>query len=316
MDLARVEGFLAVAHRGNLSRAAESLYVTQPALSARLHALEAELGAPLFTRGRRGMTLTDAGRAFLPYAERALATLRDGADLVGQLGRGSAGELAIGAAPAISTYVLPGLLVRYVDRHPNVRLVVRTGHSEEIVEMALRGEIAVGLVRELRHQGIESRPLYDDELLLVAEPHHPLARSGHVGLEGLRDSRLILFDRTSSFYELTQALFREAGVAPAGVMELDNIDAAKQMVTAGLGIALLPLTAVARELATGELRAIELAGSQPIRRRIVAIRRSDAPPASAVVAGFDAVLDGIADLLPVRPDAPDVSSRASAAGLA
>ena len=300
MQLAHVEGFVEVARRGNLSRAAEALYLTQPALTARLRSLEDELGGPLFVRGRRGMTLTDTGRAFLPYAERALASLRDGSALVGELAQGGTGELALGAAPAVSTYVLPSLLVRFVARYPRVRLVVRTGHSEEILEMVIRGEVAIGLTREIRHSLIEARPLYDDDLVLVADPGHPLAVERAIGLERMRDARLILFDRTSSYYELTNALFREAGVVPSGVMELDNIDAAKQMVEAGLGIALLPLTAVARELGSGELRALTMEGVEPLRRRIVAIRRADAPPPSSVESGFWDELERITEILPSR----------------
>jgi DNA-binding transcriptional LysR family regulator len=162
MLTSHVEAFLEVARQGNLSRAAEVLHVTQPALTARVQALEAEVGQALFVRGRRGMTMTDAGRAFLPYAERAMIALDDGASLVRDLARGGTGELVIGAAPAVSTYVLPGLLVRFTQRHPGVRLVVRTGHSEEILAMALRREIDLGLVRELRHRDIESRALYED----------------------------------------------------------------------------------------------------------------------------------------------------------
>ena len=118
------------------------------------------------------------GRAFLPYAERALAALHDGAGLLADLERGSVGELVIGAAPAVSTYVLPGVLVRFVARFPSVRLVVRTGHSEEILDMAVRGDIQVGLVRELAHPHIESVPWYDDELVLVVQPGHRFAGRG------------------------------------------------------------------------------------------------------------------------------------------
>ena len=235
MQLAQVEGFVEVARRGNLSRAAEALYLTQPALTARLQTLEEELGAPLFVRGRRGMTLTDTGRAFLPYAERALASLARRPSAGRELARGGTGELALGAAPAVSTYVLPALLVRFTARHPRVRLVVRTGHSEEILEMALRGEIASGSPARSATRMIECTPLYDDELVLVADPGTRWRRPRDVGVDRLREARLILFDRTSSYYELTNALFREAGVAPRGVMELDNIDAAKQMVEAGPG---------------------------------------------------------------------------------
>ena len=108
----QVEAFLEIAHQGNLSRAAEALHVSQPALTARLQALETELGQALFVRGRRGMTLTDVCRAFRPYAERAVMALDEGATLVRDLGAGGAGELVLGAAPAVSAYVLPGLLVR------------------------------------------------------------------------------------------------------------------------------------------------------------------------------------------------------------
>lgn len=300
MLLSQVEGFVEIARRGNLSRAADALHVTQPALTARIHALERELGGPLFLRGRRGMQLTDAGRGLLPYAERALAALQDGADLLTDLGRGGAGELVLGAAPAISTYVLPGLLVRFTRRHPNVRLVVRTGHSEEILEMALRREIEVGLVRELRHPEIETHPLYEDQLVLVAAANGPFGGQDTIRVEAIASARLVLFDRTSSYYELTNAFFREAGVAPRGVMELDNIDAAKQMVVQGLGVALLPLTAVAGELEDGRLRAVQIRGATPIRRRVVAIRRRDHAALAGPAAAFQEILDEIGEVLPGR----------------
>jgi DNA-binding transcriptional LysR family regulator len=298
MLLSQVEGFLETARHGNLSRAAEILHVTQPALTARIQALEAELGTVLFVRGRHGMDMTDAGRAFRPYAERALVALESGASLLAELRRGGTGELVLGAAPAVSTYVLPSLLVRFTRAFPKVRLIVRTGHSEEILEMALRREIDLGLVRELQHPDIESHALYDDVLELVAAGSYRFGDRATVGLHELADARLILFDRTSSYYELTNAFFREAGVAPSGVIELDNIDAAKQMVGQGLGIALLPHTSVAAELADGRLRAIDIEGAAPIRRRIVAIRRRDIGPAGGPVGAFLDILDEVDHVLP------------------
>jgi DNA-binding transcriptional LysR family regulator len=132
--------------------------------------------------------------------------------------------------------------------------------------------------------------LYDDELILVVEPRHALGRQRRVTIEGLRDARLILFDRTSSYYDLTSALFRPAGSLPRGVLELDHIDAAKQMVLAGLGVALLPTTAVAGELAEGTLRRLDLIGTPPIERRIVAVRRLDDERWSEAALGFWALL--------------------------
>ena len=170
-----------------------------------------------------------------------------------ELARGGAGELAIGAAPAVSTYVLPALLKSFSDDLPNVSLVVRTGHSEEILDMVLRGEVEVGLVRALLHPQIQSVPFYEETLVLVTDPSHPFAARMRISMAEIAEAQLILFDRTSSYHGLTSSFFREAGVTPRGVMELDNIDAAKKMVQQGLGVALLPQTAVAGELADGSL---------------------------------------------------------------
>ncbi len=301
MLLSQVEAFIEVAREGGLGRAATNLFVTQPALTARLQSLERELGQPLFVRTRRGMVLTDSGRTFLPYAERAIESLRNGAELIGAIGSGTAGELAIGAAPAVSTYVLPVLLDRFVRDHPGIRLLVRTGHSEEIVDMVLRSEVQLGLVRELRDQRVTGRPLYADELVLVVDPEHRFAAGDPIPVEDLAGERLIFFDRTSSYYDLTNAMFREAGVSPRGAIELDNIDAAKKMVQQGLGVALLPNTAVSEDVERGLLRRIEITGARPIRRRIMVISRPRLEP-SGPLAAFRALLDRIPDLVPgARP---------------
>ncbi len=290
MQLAQVEGFVEVARRANLSRAAEALFITQPALTARLRSLEEEVGEPLFRRGRRGMSLTEAGRAFLPFAERSLQALREGASLVANLP--TADALVLGAAPAISTYTLPGLLVRFEASRPGVRLVVRTGHSEEVLEMVVRGDVEVGLIRELEHPALEALSLYDDELVLVAQPGHPLARHRRIPVARVREARLILFDRTSSFYDITRAIFRQSGTPPGGLLELDNIDAAKQMVLAGLGVALLPVTSIRGELASGALRRIDLIGMPPIDRRMVAVRRRERRDPSPAADAFWQMLEG------------------------
>lgn len=298
MLLGQVDGFLEVARTGHMRHAAEALYISQPALSARIQALEAELGALLFQRSRTGMALTPAGRAFLPYAGRARDSLRSGAVLVAEVERGVAGELTIGAAPAVSAYVLPELLARFTTEHPNVRLLVRTGHSEEIVDAVVRGDVALGIIRELPDPRVTSRPIYEDELVLVAPPGHPFARSGKIDVGRMAEARLILFDRTSSYYDLTNGLLRQAGVAPHDVIELDNIEAAKRMVERGLGVALLPGTAVADGLAAATLVRIELVGAISIRRRMVAVERPGQAPQTAILGAFTRLLEEVPDLVP------------------
>ena len=147
MLFAQIEGFIEIARQGNMRRAADGLSISQPALTARLHALEHELDTPLFRRSHSGMVLTPAGRAFLPHAERAMEAVRSGYSIVRELEHGVIGELALAVAPAVSAYVLPEILVRFTERHPDVRLLVRTGHSEEIVDLVTRGQVELGIIR-------------------------------------------------------------------------------------------------------------------------------------------------------------------------
>jgi len=295
MRLEQLDAFVEVARRGSVSRAAEALYVTQPTLTARLKGLEQELDAVLFVRSQRGMRLSDAGRAFLPYAERTVDTIGSGRRLLSELARGESGQLALGAAPAVSTYVLPRILTRFRRTHPKVSLAVRTGHSEEVLELVLRDQVQIGLGRDLRHPQVEAIPLYEDELVLVVDPNHPFAGESEIRPDELTSVQLILFDRTSSYHRLTSEFFQQVGAVPRGVMELDNIDAAKKMVEQGLGVALLPHTAVAAELEGGTLRAVTLADAPSPKRRIVVFRRRDAGPPSGALQAF---LNCLSDLRP------------------
>ncbi len=290
-QLAQLQALVEVARRGTISRAAEALFVSQPALTARIQGLERTLGSPLFTRGRHGSRLTEAGRAFLPYAERGLAAMQRGREAVAGVASGSGGRLTIGAAPAVSTYVLPTMLHRFQADHPGVHLSVRSGHSEDVLEMVLREEVEIGLMRPIQHAEVISELLYGDELLLVVHGGHPFASSGQIRMERLATEHLILFDRTSSYHELTSAVFRQAGIAPRGYLEVDNIDAAKRMVEQRLGVALLPRTSVQSEIGSGRLFPVEITDMAPVKRQIVVARRRDAGELSPAAAAFLRTLD-------------------------
>ncbi|HEY3086283.1 MAG TPA: LysR family transcriptional regulator substrate-binding protein, partial [Candidatus Dormibacteraeota bacterium] len=240
----------------------------------------------LFLRTPNGMRLTDAGRAWIPYAERALRALVDGRDALEQVMTASAGHLMLAAAPAVSTYVLPDLLEKFVAAHPRVEVSVRTGHSEDVVELVLRDEAQLGLGRAIRHPELELRPFHTEDLVLVCAPDHPFTNLSSVTMAQVAAEKLIMFDRTSSYYEITQGAFLSAGVSLRGLMELDSIEAAKKMVERDLGVALLPGTAVAREIAGGTLRAVKMKDAPPMQNTIVAYRRRDAGKPEGIVAAF------------------------------
>jgi DNA-binding transcriptional LysR family regulator len=291
IQLVQVEGFLEVARRGSVSRAAEALFITQPTLTARLQGLERELGTALFLRTPHGMRLTDAGRAWIPFAERALRALVDGRDALEQVITASAGHLMVAAAPAVSTYILPDLLERFVAAHPRVVVSVRTGHSEDVVDLVLRDEVQLGLGRAIRHPDLELRPFHTEDLVLVCAPDHPFTQLSSVTMPQVAAEKLIMFDRTSSYYEITQGAFLSAGVSLRGLMELDSIEAAKKMVERDLGVALLPGTAVAREIENKTLRSVKMIDAPPMQNTIVAFRRRDAGKPAGIVAAFLELLE-------------------------
>jgi DNA-binding transcriptional LysR family regulator len=185
-----------------------------------------------------------------------------------------------------------------VERWPDVQLAVRSGHSEEIADLVAGGEIDIGLVRRRDYRGLDVRLLSDDELRLVVRPGHPFVALGEVSVARLATERLILFDRSSSYFDLTNAMFRTAGVEPRGTLEMDTIDAAMQMVKAGLGVALLPGVSTAGEISRGALCAVRLADVAPIRRQVMAIRRPEARPPTAPLRNFLEILDRIGEVLP------------------
>ena len=294
VQLAQLEAFAAVARIGSISAAAVELIVGQPAVTARIQGLERTLGMQLFTRSRAGSRLTEAGRALLPHAERALTAVAGGRRAVADVASGSGGRLTIGAAPAVSTYVLPAMLHRFQADHPRVQLSVRSGHSEEVLDLVLREEVEIGLMRPIQHADVVSTPLYEDELVLVVHRGHDFAARGQIDMAQMATEHLILFDRTSSYHELTSSIFRQAGIDPRGYIEVDNIDAAKRMVEQRLGIALLPRTAVQAEIGTARLLPVSISDMTPVKRQIVVARHADPGSMSPAAEAFLRTLDSFA----------------------
>jgi DNA-binding transcriptional LysR family regulator len=301
LDFGQIEAFVQVAAHNSFSRAAESLQLTQPSITARIQALERELGEELFERGGRGVRLTDAGRVFLPYVERILQQLQEARDSVEEVRSVQLGSLRLGAAITISTYVLPTILHRFCGEYPRVDVVIRTGRSEQVLNMLLSDEVQVGILRTLTHAETESVYLYDDEIVLVAPPGHEFATSGQATIAEIAREPIVLFDRGSSYYGLIHDLFRKAGVIPNVAMELDSLEATKRMVEEGLGIALVPLVTVERELESGILVRVGLADIQPIKRPISLHYRRNRKRSRAVQAFIDALAEIYSARMSVSP---------------
>ena len=214
MELSHLETFLRVAELGSFSRAAEALGLTQPTLSARIQTLERNMGQRLFERRGRGVRLTEAGRALVPYAERTLFAFQEGREAVALSNNPTRGRLRIGSARVIGAYVLPGILADFSLQHPGVELAILTGRSHEVLQMVLDQDVHVGLGRSLVHPEIESVYLYDEEIVFVTHPHHPLALRGKALISEIAQEPLILYDKDSTYYVLITRVCREAGFHP------------------------------------------------------------------------------------------------------
>lgn len=300
MDVPRLEAFLEVARLGSMRAAARSLHLGQPALSARIVALEGELGAKVFERTKRGVRLTLAGRALVPHAERALEAIEAGRSAVSQVEQGDDGELVMAAASAINASVVPELVARFRRYHPGVHLYVHTGSAERIVELVAFGSAQLGLVREAapsRDPRLTVTPLYEESLLLMARPEHPFVAEGPIPLSRLADATLVFYDRGSDDYETARSLLRDGGVAPYGVIEVDSVDTARRLTERGLGVAFLPSTSAVPEIDAGRLASVGVSDVAPVRRRVVALERAK-PSTWAPVETMRKLLADVATFVP------------------
>ena len=286
MDLGQIEAFVQVAQHRSFSKAAEALFLTQPSVTARIQSLERDLGESLFERNGRGVRLTEMGSTFLPYARRALKALQDGRDAIQGMRNLDLGTLKLGAALTVSTYVLPGILKKYCSAYPGVEVSVHTGRSEQVLQMVLQDEVQCALERTVHHPEIMTVPLYQDDLVAVAGPDHRLANKRRATIEEIGAESLILFDRGSSYNALIQGAFRQHGLVPRTLMEMDTIEGTKKMVEEGLGIALLPKVSTEREVALGRLAIVEVTDAVLPRREISLIFRKNRKQPRTVIAFF------------------------------
>lgn len=268
MEINQLETFLAVATYGGFHKAAAALRVSQPAVSARIRALETSLNTRLFDRGPKGFSLSSSGKILRPHAEQLLRQVAQARQAVHELRPESGGALPIAASLSICTYLLPEVLKEYQADHPEVVVSVRSGNSAQVLKMVLDGEVDFGLARSLHHPQVETISLRDDPLMLVGHPHHPATAKRKIMLEELESLPLIAYDRGSSDWTLMNGLFRRVGLLPNVVLEVETIEACLRMVLRKLGLAFLPQLAVHEELRRKKLVMLELTDAESLSRSL------------------------------------------------
>lgn len=221
LDCAWLRTFLAIVRTESFTKASKDLHLTQSAVSRRIKELENALGTPLFERVTGRVHLTPAGRALVAQAEKILLHADDAAKVLGEIEQGAVGELRVGATVTAANYLFPGLLARYRRRFPGVRLLLRPGSSEKLLEMLRRNELDIAAVGE-KHAAGETRVrgFIKDELVVATPPDHPLAGRKNVSPHALRSEDFILRDSTSDSRRLFEEWAHSEGISIRGLMDV------------------------------------------------------------------------------------------------
>jgi len=258
--------FLEVAQQGSVTRAAEALHLTVPAVSMQLKEVESQVGLQLFDRSGRSIGLSTAGEYFVVHAKRLLAALRDAENAMGRFKRLESGLLTVGMV-STAKYFVPRLLAQFRDDHPgiDVRLVV-TANREALLARMETGDVDISVMgRPPRELAARSEAFAAHPLVFVCPPGHELLRVGHPPVSALAPFPFIVREHGSGTRNAMEHFFVEHRFEPRITMEMGSNETIKQAVMAGMGVSFLSLHTVGLELKTGLLRLLDVEGTPVMR---------------------------------------------------
>tara|TARA_B100000676_G_scaffold306580_1_gene363083 strand:- start:707 stop:1579 length:873 start_codon:yes stop_codon:yes gene_type:complete len=260
MDFNGLRAFLSAGESGSFSTAAQSLHLSQPAVSKRITLLEERLGARLFLRTGHGVRLTQAGDALMPLARSILGEVEAAERAVGNLAGNVAGPLSIVTNHHIGLWRLPEVFKRFTGDHPEVRLDLRFTDSEPAHQLVLDGAVELGVVTLAPQPPaqIVSLPLWKDTLRVVVGRDHALADAGSAGLADLARHRAVLPDLTTYTGRLVRSRMGELGLSLQDVVSTNYLETLRMMAETGLGWSLLPETMLGPELRTVDVPELTL----------------------------------------------------------
>lgn len=289
MELTPLRYFIAICEARHMTRAAEGLGVSQPALSAAVRKLEAEAGAALLHRTGHGVEATDAGRIFLARARAAVREADAALEQVRQLVGLEIGSIRVGGGATATSYLLPPVVSAIRRRHPDLRFFVREAGSRAVAAGVLGAELDLGIVTEpISHPGsgeLMTTGHVRDELRLIVPPGHRLDGRRSFRWKDLVDEPIVAFEAGTAVRGVIDQACSEAGVELMVVMELRSIESIKRMVAAGIGAGFVSRFALAKDRDSGQTAAAGLSCKDGrLERTLAVIRRRDRVPSPAVAA--------------------------------
>lgn len=274
MDLDQLHTFLEIVRLKSFSKAAQTCYRTQPAISAQVRQIEQELNSILFERLGTKIALTVAGRIFAGYAEQILDLRKQAQDAINELEKVPRGELIIAASEATCIYVLPQVFSEFKKRFPNVQLVVDRSYGSRVVQAVLDNQADFGLTQlPIQEKKLQAVKIHSDEIRLLIPPHHRLAHKTQVTPQDLIGEPLLL-PKTGTTRSRLNEWLDPIDESMTVSMELDSTEMIKRFVMAELGVSFIAASHCAEEIETGKLAGVSLS-PEPMIRRVGLIYRKD-----------------------------------------
>lgn len=269
--------FVQIVESETIVRAATALHLTQPTVSRQLQQLEAELGQPLFERMAGRLVLTRAGEIVYRTATRLLTSEDKMREELSSLANPEVGVVYIGSGVTPAIYLLPSFLAGYRRVHPGVRLHLQTGSSRSVLGALEQREIDAGFVTTVpdNHDNLAVRSLYQDDLLLVAAPDHPLALKPATTVADLAHHPFIVMPANSGLRRLTEDLMGRPGLEWTIAMEVDSLESISRLIQVGVGISLVPRSCVQDDLVAGRLHVVHLMDVPPQWRTVSLVTRTE-----------------------------------------
>ncbi|MGC2659371.1 MAG: LysR family transcriptional regulator [Bryobacteraceae bacterium] len=290
MDLDQLHTFLEIVRLKSFSKAAQTCYRTQPAISAQVRQLEQELNTTLFERLGTRISLTVAGRIFAEYAEQILALRKRAQDSINELDRVPRGELLIAANEATCIYVLPTVFAEFKKQFPNVQLLVDRSYGTRVVQAVLDNLADFGITQlPVQEKKLQVVKIHSDEIILLAPRRHPLVSKAQITPRDLIGEQLLL-PKTGTTRARLNAWLDPVQDSLSISMELDSTEMIKRFVMADLGLSFIAASHCREEVESGKLSAISL-GPEPMIRRVGLIYRKDKSLSKAALGFIQVTLE-------------------------
>src|SRR5271156_1501370 len=290
MDLDQLHTFLEIVRLKSFSKAAQTCYRTQPAISAQVRQLEQELNSTLFERLGTKIALTAAGKIFAGYAEQILDLRRRAQDTINELERVPRGELVIAANEATCIYVLPVVFSEYKKNFPNVQLSVDRSYGARVVDAVIDNLADFGITQlPVQERKLQVARIHSDEIKLLMPAKHPLATRPSVFPEDVVGYQLLL-PKTGVTRARLDGWLEPVEHRIQISMELDSTEMIKRFVMAGLGLSFISTTTCREEVEARKLATVSL-GPEPLIRRLGLIYRKDKALSKAALGFIQVILE-------------------------